>query len=217
MKNWLTNLKIKGKLNLIIGVALVALILLGLTANFFIKTTKVVNIMLIAQRDYMIDYHKSLEYFYQSQADSSKSSLIDEAIIKVGSANDKLELFKDPDALFNKNTYDFDKLVDSVIKVYRSAVADSMTVASLDSTKLSSTKDARLLVKRIHLFHILGIESIQSTADAAGKALVLAEKIETVFNDFKNKELSTDEKDSIYQNLEIQLERMVKEEQAYAD
>jgi CheY-like chemotaxis protein/signal transduction histidine kinase/HAMP domain-containing protein len=217
MKNWLTNLKIKGKLNLIIGVALVALILLGLTANFFIKTTKVVNIMLIAQRDYMIDYHKSLEYFYQSQADSSKSSLIDEAIIKVGSANDKLELFKDPDALFNKNTYDFDKLVDSVIKVYRSAVADSMTVANLESTKLSSTKDARLLVKRIHLFHILGIESIQSTADAAGKALVLAEKIETVFNDFKNKELSTDEKDSIYQNLEIQLERMVKEEQAYAD
>jgi CheY-like chemotaxis protein/HAMP domain-containing protein len=216
MRNWIKNLKIKRKLNLIIGVALVALILLGLTANFFIRTTKVVNIMLIAQRDYMIDYHKSLEYFYQSQADSSKSSLIVEAIDKIASANDKLNLFKNPDSIFNKSTYDFDQLVDNVIRVYGLAVADDSTMKKLIPNKLATTKDARLLVKRIHLFHRLDIKSIDSTAAAAGKALVLAEKIDSIFKNFRNRNLSQSEKEAIYESLDLNLAEMVKEEQHYA-
>lgn len=46
MKNWLKNLKIKGKLNLMIGVTIACILLFGIVSIYMIRTTKVMNIML---------------------------------------------------------------------------------------------------------------------------------------------------------------------------
>lgn len=182
MKKWLKNLKIKGKLNLMIGLALLALVVLGLTANFFIKTTKVVNIMLIAQRNYMMDYHKSLENYYFFLSDTvSNHSFLDSANYKISAANEKLDLFKDPKSLFEKRNYVFDQLVDKVIRVYKLAVAEKSEIPAPDDPRLASSKNARLLVNRIRLFQKLGIRQIRTSSEAAGSALVKAKEIQSFF------------------------------------
>ena len=65
MKNWVRNLKIRSKLNLMILTSLIGLILLGGISVTIIKSTKIVNIMLLAQRNYMMEYHGSLENLYR--------------------------------------------------------------------------------------------------------------------------------------------------------
>ncbi len=176
MKTWFRNLKIKGKLNLMIGVALLALIIFGLTSVYLIKTTKVVNIMLIAQRDYMIDYHRSLEYYYQYRQFLAERNLPsakhyrDSAIFKITNANAKLELFADVDKTLSKpNTL----LWSDICKVYPNAVGAKPGV--------SVTSDAKLLVNRMRLFNKFNLSAISSSSEASRKALVLAEKIKEVF------------------------------------
>ena len=183
MKNWLINLKIKGKLNLMIALAIAALLILGLTANFLIKTTKVVNIMLIAQRNYMIDYHKSLEFFYQYDPKVS-STLIDDAIKSIEAANAKLDLFKDPRSLFKDKNCPFDCLVNKVYQTYGEAVKNP--------NKPESLSDAKLLIRRIQLFVGLGIKEIDSTALAAKKALVVASEIDSIYYQTKRAGLETE-------------------------
>jgi tubulin-specific chaperone A len=149
-----------------IVVALIALIALGLMANFFIKTTKVVNIMLIAQRDYMMDYHKSLEnfYLYRSNTVLFKDSL-DSAIVKIERANIKLKLFSDVDNLMHRTNI---VIADSVQKVYKTSAAD-----------------ADLLVKRIRLFNLLKIPAISQSSLAALKANKQAVEIQRIFESYK--------------------------------
>lgn len=163
MNNWLKNLKIKRKLNLMIGVALLALVILGFTANFFIKTTKVVNIMLIAQRDYMMDYHKSLEWFYQYRANLDSVSKLQSAIDNIKAANKKLALFSNVDSLMNADKNQ--KIITSVLSIYN----------------IPRTSDAVLLVKRIRLFNYLGIPAIKESSDAAKSALTIAREIQKIF------------------------------------
>jgi len=208
MKIELKNIKIKGKLNLMIAVALVALVILGLTAGFLIKTTKIVNIMLVAQRDYMMDYHKSLEYFYQFQSrEENSNKYLDSAIIQINRGNEKLELFKDPDSLFQKGKYNFNSLVRKVIRVYGTAVA-------VDSTQTTSS-DARLLVKRIRLFQRFHLPAIKVSGEAAAAALTEAKIILGFFEQFKTNSADTavlSEKD-----LQGALSRMAKREIIYSD
>ena len=188
MKNWLKNLRIKGKLNLMIGLALLALVILGLTSNFFIKTTKVINIMLIAQRNYMMDYHKSLEnyYFYLSDPAKNRGSIVI-ANENIQLAIDKLDLFKDPHGLFRSDTFNLEKLEDKVIRVYKQAVADENELNQLEYNRLAKSKNARLLVKRVRLFDNLGIKQISQMSVAAREALTKARDIQA---EFKNQFLT---------------------------
>jgi hypothetical protein len=206
MKNWLRNLRIKGKLNLMIGVALTALILLGLTANFLIRTTKVVNIMLIAQRDYMMDYHRSLENFYQFQAGQAHSAAkLESAIKNIKLASEKLDLFKDPASLFKKYENDLDGLVNEVKRVYGSAVQDK--------NGGSASNDATLLIKRTKLFQTLNIEAITTSSKAAADALKLADNIKQVFESFQSSMTEQGKQESIA-SLERYLEQMAEYEKA---
>jgi len=66
--NWLKNKTINTKLHLMIVISLISLMLLGAVSNYLINSTKVVSIMLVAQRDYMMAYHDSFELYYQSLA-----------------------------------------------------------------------------------------------------------------------------------------------------
>ncbi|MCX6224169.1 MAG: response regulator [Bacteroidia bacterium] len=197
MKNWLKNLRIKGKLNLMIGVSLVALVILGLTANFLINTTKVVNIMLIAQRDYMIDYHKSLENFYLYRADEIKyNDSLASAIKKIESANIKLELFSDVDGLMKKTNKE---IADSVVQVYN-----------------TSEEDAELLVRRIRLLNFFKIKQIVQSSDAAKGALEPAGNILRVYIGFLN-EMAQDDINASIINLDVFVKDMAKKEVKYVN
>jgi CheY-like chemotaxis protein/signal transduction histidine kinase len=184
MKNWLKNLKIKGKLNLMIVLALLALVILGFTSNFFIRTTKVVNIMLIAQRNYMMDYHKSLEQYYLSLSDTDTDSSqmhLSIAKTKIDSAIRKLELFQDPHGLFKSDTFNFDKLEDKVIRVYQQAVATKEELKQLDNQKLATSSNARLLIRRVRLFNFIDLSQIDSMSIAASEALQKAKEIKEFY------------------------------------
>ncbi len=216
MKNWLKNLRIKGKLNLMIGVALLALIILGFTSNYLIKTTKVVNIMLIAQRDYMMDYHTSLEWFYQYRADKDEAKL-SAAIEELDQANDKLNLFKNPDILFKGKNYNFNQIVDKVVRTYGAAVAESDELMAVMDGKQATSKDARLLVRRMHLFYILRIDALNESAKAAGSAYKIAQEIDKAFKGFQTrKEEEVLSSDSLMQSLTGSLKTMTDEENNYA-
>jgi CheY-like chemotaxis protein/signal transduction histidine kinase len=198
MKNWLKNLKIKGKLNLMIGLSILALVILGLTANFFIKTTKVVNIMLVAQRNYMMEYHKSLENFYIYRSDVVKyKDSLNAAIVKIESAGTKLKLFSDVKDLMKNNSNK--TIADSVISVYR-----------------ISASDAILLVKRVRLFDLLNISAVNRSSVAASNALAQVRKIIEILNRYRQTtdSVKIDQDD---QNLAVVLNDMIRLEKDYAD
>lgn len=196
MKNWLKNLKIKGKLNLMIGLSLLGLVILGSTSNFFIKTTKVVNIMLIAQRDYMMNYHKSLELFYQYRADENSGDSLESALVNLSAAISKLELFSDVENLM-KNTTDR-VIADSVISVYK-----------------ISNSDADLLVKRVRLFNSLKIPAIRESSEAASSALSQAQKIKQIFAGYHGQADSV-KLSQASKELGASLSRMAELEDVYA-
>ncbi|HBB91015.1 MAG TPA: histidine kinase [Bacteroidales bacterium] len=209
MKTWFRNLKIKGKLNLMIGVSLLSLIIFGLTSVYLIKTTKVVNIMLIAQRDYMTDYHKSLEYYYQFKQYQA-SGIIDRANInlenaknKITSANDKLRLFSNVELILKKPN---SVLIPEICNIYGSAVG-----AVPGET---TTADARLLVNRMRLFSWLNLSAIKTSSEAANTALDLAEQILDVFVESESERITSGT--TLTEKLSGILSTMEREETAYA-
>lgn len=175
LKSWLKNLKIKNKLNLMIAISLLGLVLLGLTSNFLIRSTKVVSIMLAAQREYMVEYHRSLEYYYQYTADQSQPALLDSAIYLLENANKKVELFTDLDEFFTKPKKE---QLNSIVLVYKNAISGgSLYADELGKPILPALKNAKLLYSRFHAMHRLNLAVVKKSTTAAFNSLKSAQEI----------------------------------------
>lgn len=64
MKKWLSNIKIPAKLNVMLAISLLSIILIGLIANYFFKTSNVVAFILKAGRIHNVQFHYGIQQFY---------------------------------------------------------------------------------------------------------------------------------------------------------
>ncbi|MDD4646152.1 MAG: hypothetical protein PHY99_09210, partial [Bacteroidales bacterium] len=183
MKNWLKNLKIKGKLDLMIGVSIICILLFGLVSIFMIRTTKVMNIMLIAQRSYMIEYHQSLEYFYQFKSQPDQISLIAKADSIISQSNAKLELFSNLDAFFIDYNKDKGSLTKKVATTYFDALSgDNEGHFTPTDPGYETLKSARFLIKRMHLFYRIQPKILDQTSAATHLAHQYAMNIQSEYS-----------------------------------
>ena len=154
-------------------ISLLGLILLGLTANYLIRTTKVVSIMLSAQREYMIDYHKSLEFYYQFQSHPDSVQLIHRAQVTLEAANLMLEPFSDIDHIFELSK---DSAINLIVARYQRAL---VAIDSEDAAKTAQLqhKNATLLYKRIRLIHSLAPTALEESSSATSRSKGYAAEI----------------------------------------
>jgi len=193
MKNWLKNLRIKGKLNLMIGVAIACILLFGIVSVYMIRTTKVMNIMLMAQRSYMVEYHQSLEKFYQFKADTNNIKYINDADSILRKVGEKLRLFKDLDVFFIEFKSKRLSKINEVARTYYDALSDASEKESAPENPGPKTiRNAKFLINRIHLFYKIKPETIKETTGTAQKAYDFVEKIQTTYTLIKSNPGSVD-------------------------
>lgn len=90
LKKWLSNLKIRRKLNVITVVSLFSIIVMGLAANYFYRTGKVLTIIINAERLHTLHFQLGIEEFYEFLQTGDTSHLpicyeyIDKANIMAG-------------------------------------------------------------------------------------------------------------------------------------
>jgi len=65
IKNWLSNLKIGRKLSVISVIAVLSIVLMGYTANYFFRTSKVLAIIINSERMHTLNFQLGIEEFYQ--------------------------------------------------------------------------------------------------------------------------------------------------------
>jgi len=176
-----------------IGVAIACILLFGIVSIYMIRTTKVMNIMLMAQRSYMVEYHQSLEKFYQFKADTNNIKHINDADSIIRKVCEKLRLFKDLDVFFKEFKSKRLSKINEVARTYYDALSDvSEKESSPDNPGPKTIRNAKFLINRIHLFYKIQPETIKGSTDAAQKAYDFAEKIQKAYTLIKSDPGSVD-------------------------
>lgn len=85
---WITNLRIRRKLNLMTFFAVISLVLMGLTARYFFNTSKVLGIVFNAERMHTLSFQSGIADFYKYLS-TGDTIMVSKAIRNIGDA-DKL-------------------------------------------------------------------------------------------------------------------------------
>jgi len=94
----LVHMKIRGKLRIMTIVTIVSIALLGLISNYFFKTSKVLGLMINAERVHNNTFQEGVECFYKFQV-SGDTSLLDSAAMFMDKANQMAFVFGTIDQL----------------------------------------------------------------------------------------------------------------------
>lgn len=203
IKRWLSNLKIRRKLNLITGIALLSILIMGFAANYFYKTGKVLTIVINAERVHTLNFQIGIDKFYQYMQ-SGDTALLTECYDYIGRANHIASSFGKSAELIRENGKN------GYAKIMLNAVPE---VLDNDFSK------AKLMANRVALLIFLDNEGLKQSFRFAMLGVEMGEGILKIIksytenpNDVKLEELTNDvnEMHTYYGNFADSINEIIK-------
>ncbi len=170
----LSHLKIRSKLQLMSLVTLISVLLLGFVSNYFFRTSKVLGIIISAERVHNNTFQEGVEDFYK-YLEKGQPAYLDSAVFHINIANQMARVFGTIDQilLLPKQEY-----TDILFETYREAY--------------NNDKDnAVLMASRVNLFLRVNPEKIGEAQKVATQGYVLGEQIKNKILHFQKGSLDT--------------------------
>ncbi len=168
IKKWLSNLKIGRKLSIISTIAIVSIILMGFTANYFFKTSRVMAIIINSERTHTLDFQLGIEEFYQ-YLQSGDSSHLENCYKSIARANLMAKSFGNSEFyLKTKSDAEFSELLYNAV------------TEGLDFDR----SNADLLVNRVKLLLWINNPELKTSLNIATQGAEKGEKIIEIIQDY---------------------------------
>lgn len=163
------DLNIRVKLRILSFISIISLIFLGFISNYFFNTSKVLGIIINAERVHNNTFQEGIEDFYRYQVTGSKQ-WIDSAVVKIEAANQMARVFGEVDQILQLTEKEY---IDILYKNYKLAY-------NFDRS------NAYLMAGRIKLFLLLKPQQLTNAQETALKGLLLGDKIKSQILEHKN-------------------------------
>lgn len=168
IKKWLSNLRIRRKLNVITVIALLSIVLMGFAANYFYKTGKVLTFIINAERIHTLNFQLGIEYFYQ-YLQSGDSTLIENCYENIDKANHMAATFGKSELLSQtKSNREFAEILFGAIN------------EAIDN----DFSNARLMVNRINLLLLLDNPELKHSLELATLGAEKGENIKVIISSY---------------------------------
>ena len=168
IKKWLSNLRIRRKLNVITIVAVLSIVIMGLAANYFFRTARVLTIIINAERLHTLNFQLGVEDFYK-YLQTGDTLLIAHSIKSIDKANRMAKVFGNSQVLSEtKTTTEFAEMLYAVIS------------EALDN----NFSNAELMVKRVKLLLMLNNTQLLNSLEVAARGAVIGEKVISIISDY---------------------------------
>ncbi len=154
------SLKIRNKLRVLGFVSILSLIVLGLVSNYFYQTSKVLGIIINAERVHNNTFQAGVEDFYKYQLTGNRP-LLDSAIVKINAAN--------------QMAYNF-AIIDQTLQLPEEEYIDILYQNYKEGFNLDRS-NAYLMASRIKLFLILKKDKLLEAQQISFAGFQLGEKI----------------------------------------
>lgn len=163
------NLKIRNKLLISSFLSILSIIVLGFVANYFFKTSKVLGIIINAERVHNNTFQTGIEDFYKFQISGDKQWL-DSSIVQLEAAN--------------KMAYNFG-VIDQLLELPENETIDIL-FNTYEEAYDHDRSNAYLMVDRIKLFLLLKNEKLSESRKVALRGYELGESIKKDILKFKD-------------------------------
>ncbi|MCB0804844.1 MAG: response regulator, partial [Bacteroidales bacterium] len=164
MRKWLLGLSIKTRHRMMISIALLSLIILGFTAHFFYQTSRVMNMIINAERIHNVKYHEGINSYYQYLSNPDTAILV-KGFQELDSANNLADVFGRSAAIMRNKS--------------QQTLVDSLFAAAPDAFN-NKKSDAELTVSRMKLLIALKDKHLESSTQIALKGALLGRQIKQV-------------------------------------
>jgi len=164
IKKWLSNLKIRRKLNVITAIALLSIVLMGFAANYFYKTGKVLTMIINAERIHTLNFQVGIDYFYQ-YLQTGDSNLIIDCHKNIDKANHMAATFgMSEEFARTKSNNEFAEIL----------------LEALGEAIDNDYSNARLMVQRINLLLLLDNPELKRSMEVAALGAEKGENIKEI-------------------------------------
>jgi CheY-like chemotaxis protein/methyl-accepting chemotaxis protein len=167
-KKWLTNLKIRHKLNVITIAAVLSIVMMGIAANYFYRTAKVLSILINAERIHTLRFQLGVEDFYRF-LNSGDTTLMPEAIASIEEANYMAATFG------NAQVFAQTKSNKEFAEILYNAIGEAMEY---------DFDNARLMVSRIRLMLMLNNKELFTSMNVAAQGAEKGELIVALMKEY---------------------------------
>jgi len=182
----LSHLNIRTKLRIMSAVTLLSIAILGFISNYFFQTSKVLGIIINAERVHNNTFQKGVEDFYKYLSTENKA-LLDSSVTNISKAN--------------KMAYNF-AIIDQLLKLPKEQYTDVL-FDSYKEAYVNDRNNAYLMGSRIRLFLAVKRSMVAEAQKIAMDGYLLGEQIRENIVDIQKD--STDKKNV---SLENDLRRM---------
>ncbi|MCF8368268.1 MAG: response regulator [Bacteroidales bacterium] len=166
MKKWLLSYKVSTRHRMMIGIAIFSLTALGLAAHYFYQTSRVMSIIINAERIHNIKYHRSIESYYEFLHTN------DTLVLRNGLA--ELDTANQLAYIFSRSA--------QIIKSYSdNALADSLYCAAPESFNYKKT-NAHLLVSRVKLLLAIENKPAIKCLEIAGEGAAIGKQVHAIIS-----------------------------------
>jgi len=180
------NLKIRNKLRLLSFVSILSLMVLGYVSNYFFQTSKMLGLIINAERVHNNTFEDGVEYFYKFQI-SKNTQWLDSAIVSMEAANQMAYHFAIIDQLLERPEKEY---IDVLYRIYKEGY-------------YYDRSNAFLMASRIKFFLLLKKDKLAEAQQITMAGYQLGEKIKKEIQVHK-----TDTTSTINATLEGDLRRM---------
>jgi len=163
------SLKIKNKLLFLSLISISSIVILGYVANYFFRTSKVLEIIINAERVHNNTFQAGIEDFYKFQL-SGNTQWLDSSMAKIESANQMAHNFGIIDQLL---TLPEKETIELLFKTYEEAYNHNKS-------------DAYLMANRLRLFLLLKNDKLIEAQKVALEGYLLGDKIKNEILSHKN-------------------------------
>lgn len=162
------NLKIRNKLQALSLISILSLILVGYVSNYFFKTSKVLGVMINAERVHNVTFQEGVEYFYKYQI-TNDVSLLDSAVIRIDAANQMARIFA---------------VIDEYLKLPKEEYTD-IFYKSYQEAYSYDRNNGYMMGDRISLFLAVNKDKLKEAQQITMKGYVLGEQIKKKILDIR--------------------------------
>ena len=161
IKHWIINLRIRRKLNLMTLIAVLSLVLMGITARYFFNTSKVLGIIFNAERMHTLNFQGGVAHFYK-YINTGDSSMLETAISSISKADMMAHSFGISGDLSRNETF---------------SKQSDLYYEYLEEAFESDKSNADLMTSRVRLLLWIGNEDINKSINVAEHGYENGEKI----------------------------------------
>lgn len=154
------GLRLRNKLRIINIISVLSIVIMGLVSNYFFQTTKLLGILINAERVHNNTFQEGVEFYYKYKA-TGNVQMLDSAVIHIGKANGMALQFTAIDQLMQLPE---EQYIDTLLRVYNEAFDHDRS-------------NAYLLASRAKLFLWINNHQLNESRDIANKEYLLGEKI----------------------------------------